>query len=217
MGTRGTWAVLAATVVLLNFSTTARAVTGGQVDTFEDGTIMGWSGAAPANISTGGPSGANDNYLKLTSTNNLAAFNLNQWSGNYASAGITDVALDLLNPNEDPVQMRLVLIGANGTRWTSITPADVPGDNTWRRYVLSLRQADLVNVQDTGDTWAASMANAQRLLIRHDTGPGAGGTHFIGTLGMDNITAVVPEPASTALLLASAALVVHARRPRRRS
>jgi hypothetical protein len=50
------------------------AVTVGQVDTFEDGTTQGWVAGVlgavhpvpPANA-LGGPAGANDNYLLLTS------------------------------------------------------------------------------------------------------------------------------------------------------
>src|SRR3954470_2593465 len=56
----------------------ARAVTPGQVDTFENGTTENWMinllgmqpppvAALPVNIPTGGPAGAGDNYLQLSS------------------------------------------------------------------------------------------------------------------------------------------------------
>ena len=50
----------------------ARPVSGmviGQNDDFEDGTTMSWANGVPGalvNINTGGPGGANDNFLQLT-------------------------------------------------------------------------------------------------------------------------------------------------------
>jgi hypothetical protein len=80
------------------------AVGSGQTDNFEDGTTQNWVvgllGAVPpfppANVPTGGPTGAGDNYLLLTSIfsaflepgNRLAVINLSQWTGNYLSAAV---------------------------------------------------------------------------------------------------------------------------------
>ena len=85
-------------LVLCSFVTGIHAVTVGQVDTFEDGTTMNWfvPGAhpfPPANITTGGPAGVNDNFLMLTATGNpgaggrLAVLNESQWQGNYLALG----------------------------------------------------------------------------------------------------------------------------------
>jgi hypothetical protein len=76
----------------------------GQTDNFEDGTTQNWVvgllGAAPpfppVNVPTGGPAGAGDNYLLLTSTGNLfsvpgnrmVVINNTQWTGNYLSAAV---------------------------------------------------------------------------------------------------------------------------------
>ena len=73
-------------------SGTAFAVELGQIDDFEDGGTQGWrkggaSNNQPTNISTGGPSGANDNYLQTVSTGGAGAdskqviFNTAQWIG----------------------------------------------------------------------------------------------------------------------------------------
>ena len=84
----------------------ASALTLGQSDGFEDGTTQGWvvnllgSGSPPAatlptNVATGGPGGANDNYLQLTSNGTggsggrLVSINVSQWAGNYTALGVT--------------------------------------------------------------------------------------------------------------------------------
>lgn len=75
----------------------------GQVDTFEDGTVQNWvvgllgapHPAPPANIPTGGPGGADDNFMVLTALggqgagSRLSAINLAQWAGDYLGGGVT--------------------------------------------------------------------------------------------------------------------------------
>ncbi|MEO6435672.1 MAG: hypothetical protein ABIP55_07905, partial [Tepidisphaeraceae bacterium] len=67
------------------------AISAGQVDTFQDGTLAGWKNGgaqpAPTNVANGGPAGANDRFLQFTSTNRLAVFNETTWSGNFNAAG----------------------------------------------------------------------------------------------------------------------------------
>src|SRR4051812_18954801 len=48
-------------------------VTQGQVDDFEDGTLVNWhmgpnNPVPESNVASGGPAGANDNFMKLVST-----------------------------------------------------------------------------------------------------------------------------------------------------
>src|SRR6476620_10626219 len=65
-----------------------------QLNDFETGTTQGWTnggGASdPSNVTTGGPGGANDNFLRITARggsgagSRLASFNRSsQWIGNY--------------------------------------------------------------------------------------------------------------------------------------
>ena len=95
---RSVWAVFAGLVLLS--APSALAVTFGQVDTFQDGTVMGWQTgptdpSPPANIPNGGPLGAGDRYMLLTSSGSLGVggklvvHNQAQWSGNYTAAGVT--------------------------------------------------------------------------------------------------------------------------------
>ena len=82
----------------------ARAVIVGQNDTFQDGTTANWTngGTPPANVSTAGPGGAGDRFMELTadgsgSNGRLTAFNRSQWLGDYISAGVTEIDMDLNN------------------------------------------------------------------------------------------------------------------------
>jgi hypothetical protein len=84
------------------------AATIGQVDTFQDGTTMGWfvpgmSPNPPANSPTGGPGGIGDAYLALSSNGGmgpggrLAVLNDSQWAGDYLAAGIVMISMDVQN------------------------------------------------------------------------------------------------------------------------
>lgn len=188
----------------------ALAVSAGQTDNFQDGTVANWTGGGgTSNIATGGPAGAGDKYVQFAANVNLATFNLNQWTGDYTAAGITDVSADLLDlPSQQPLSMRIVVFGPTGSRWTSTTAISIPADGNWHHAVFSLRQADLINVLPTGDTYAQTLAAVSRLMFRHDTTGSSGGTNFVGSGALDNPTAVAaPEPAALGLLVMSGLLL----------
>src|SRR5262245_12891015 len=74
------------------------------IENFQDGTTMGWivpgpSPNPPVNIATGGPAGAGDRYLQLTSTGlpgaggRLAVINDTRWGGDYIAAGLTSIVM----------------------------------------------------------------------------------------------------------------------------
>src|SRR5712671_1482364 len=88
-------------------STAQAGIVLNQIDTFQDGTLANWTNGAgaadPINIATGGPTGAGDHYLQVTSNggnfagSKLTVFNTVQWSGNYTAAGVTFVEMDFKN------------------------------------------------------------------------------------------------------------------------
>ncbi len=194
----------------------------GQIDDFQDFTEMNWGGGAlPYNVPTDGPGGVGDAYLEVTSTgtggsgSRLGTFNDFQWTGDYITAGVTGIDLDMRNPGNVALEMRILLLFGAGGHFTSAVPVVVPPDNQWHNYYLGLTPADLAAV-DGGFNANATLSNVPRLLLRHDPGTPSGinGAPAIAAiLGVDNITAV-PEP-STALLLALLGGLT-ARRPRRR-
>ncbi len=115
---RGLAAALAFTPTLL-----AGQAVAGQQDTFEDGTSEGWFAgiglfgthpAPPTNIATGGPGGAEDNYLLLTalggmgSGSRFAAMNASQWAGDYLAAGITGIGMSVRNFGATDLFLRLL-------------------------------------------------------------------------------------------------------------
>jgi hypothetical protein len=189
----------------------ARAITAGQADTFTDGTTAGWAGGDVLQVITGGgPAGAGDNYLQFTSSggggpgSKLATNNSIQWSGNYAAAGVSSISMDMLNPNSSPaggLAMRLLLFGPSGSRWSSTVADIVPADNQWHHETFSLLQQDLTEVLG-GDMYNQLIGGVAMLQIRFDSSnpPSTGGTTYAGSLGVDNITAIVAGPTSVAWL-----------------
>lgn len=180
----------------------------GQVDDFEDGTIMNWGGgAALVNEADGGPLGFGDNYLSITSNglggpgSRLGTYNDIQWAGNYLTAGITGIQVDLKNFTDQTLSMRLFLLNGDGGNFTTNVAYMLPADGQWHSVFFGLTAAELITV-DGGFDLDLTLSNLPRLMIRHQEGEPAGigaPLPIAGTLGMDNFTAV-PEPATLALL-----------------
>ncbi|MBN8731457.1 MAG: hypothetical protein J0L64_13015 [Acidobacteria bacterium] len=193
------------------------AATIGQVDHFEDGTTQGWQinslgfggiVTQPANESTGGPAGANDNFLKLNSAggagpgSRLVANNLfAQWSGNYTALGLTAIAMDLRNLGATDLSIRLMLENPLGGPPTDIAVTDaiaLPSGGGWTQVQFDLTPAALTVV--AGDV-NALLANVTGLRIYHNDTAAFPGPAITATLGVDNVTALggqqpVPEPAT---------------------
>jgi hypothetical protein len=182
-------ALAAATVV-------AWPITLGQIDTFEDGTTMNWTGGVPApvNVTTGGPQGVDDNYVRIVAgagaNIHLAMRNDVQWSGDWLAEGVTVVECHLRNEGEVPLEMRLVLI-SSGTRLTSTNAVMLPADGKWHKSAFPVRPGDLTRVLGSLE-YGVVMASVTTMLIRHDAGaPSSGGEPVEGTCGIDNIEASV--------------------------
>lgn len=207
---------------VISFAPTALAtVSLGQFDDFEDGTTQSWAGgSAPTNIVTGGPAGAGDSYLQLTTNNtNMGARNQNQWTGDYTGEGITAIEANVANFGASPVELRVLLFSTiGGAEFTSTLTTVVPADGEWASVVFGLTAADLTQVNGAPTSSAAALASIGNLLIRHQpgtpNGSGFGSTvPIVGQLGFDNITAT-PEPASFALLALGATVIMRRRSSR---
>ena len=197
----------------------AGAIVLGQVDDFQNGTLQGWTGgSAPTNQPNGGPAGAGDRYLHLStggSPGNLGAFNTMQWSGDYGSAGVTRVIFDLNNFGPDPVSLRVMILtaGCDGgatacTAWTSTNATVLPAGTGWVVAEFSLAESDLTLVRGSL-SYAATISSVERLLIRQDIGPPdpPGVTSLVNAaLGIDNVTAL-PEPPVLAAVACGIALL----------
>jgi hypothetical protein len=211
----------------------AQAVAIGQIDDFEDGTTQGWMvnllgmgshPAPPANVPTGGPNGAGDSFLQLTgvggvgSCNRLVAVNLAQWAGDYTAAGISIITVDLINLGSADLDIRLYLENPMGGPPTDDAVTDaffLPAGGGWTSATFNVT-AGALNVLN-GDL-NTLLSNVTALRIIHGPAVEFPPAPVVGVLGVDNITAALPEPSSVLLLgLGIAALALVRRRSQRRT
>lgn len=188
----------------------ASAVIIGQTDTFEDAIGNWYAGenaappAPPQVIADGGPNGAGDAFLKITSQggsgpgSRLAAINNSQWSGDYVSSGIKKITMDLNNQGISDLTVRIFFSGAAGQAVTE--GVFVPSASGWVNVEFFIDPGTLTSI--FGDV-AAILSNTSLLRIVHNPGVG-NAVPVAGVLGVDNISAqsaAVPLPAGLWLML----------------
>lgn len=216
-------------MVLLASTENVSALTLGQADDFEDGTEQNWiwgrtGFGGPINVA----GGFDGNYLQTESFGGdedvpgvrMAIINRSQWTGDYNASGINMISLDAINegPNfafED-MAIRLAFssnsasIGSGRVVTTQSFP--VLRDAGWQHLEFDLTQLTAIagsNVSEvmSSVTEARIISNSQISFI---------GEREIARLGIDNVTATVPEPSAALLLLAGLAMFGLGRRGRRR-
>jgi hypothetical protein len=218
-----------ACLMMLALAASLPAVTVGQIDTFQDGTTMGWHvpGASPnppANVPNGGPTGAGDAYLQLVATGvagpggRLAVLNTSQWTGDYLTAGITAIRMDVNNFGPDDLFLRLLfedfdMPGPPANLALSANAIFVPANSGWMTILFPISPSDLV--VDTFGTVTGALMETDTLRIFHNPqptfpGPGVGIPLVNATLGVDNMsaTAAIPEPGTVALLSGGLLLLI---------
>ncbi len=197
--------------LLLALAPFASAAMIGQIDTFQSGTTEGWFAGGlgfaqvppvPPFVSpNGGPLGVGDQYLVITSQggngpgSRLTAMNLAQWAGDYLSAGIIGIGLDLNNFGASDLTIRLLFEDPMGG-----PPADeavttmgffLPGGSGWTHAVFPIAPSDFTVLSGDINTL---LGNTTLIRIIHaDAADEA--EPIAGLLGVDNITAI-PEPAT---------------------
>jgi hypothetical protein len=205
------------------------AVSIGQIDTFEDGTTQNWivgllgevSPVPPLNVPTGGPAGADDNYLLLRSTGTpgaggrLVAINPAQWAGNYVAAGVAAIRMDVRNLGDTDLHLRLLFERSLGDPPTdaafSTDAIHLPAGGDWMSVVFPIGPSNLTALEGTV---TAALSEATIVRIYSNEAPGFPPGVIAAELGIDNIQAVVPEPSSF-LLLGSGLAFAIARKLRR--
>jgi hypothetical protein len=232
---RGWFPPLAVAAVFLMTPAVGRAdVILGQVDTFETGTTLNWFAGLgfgppnplpPVNVATGGPAGAGDNFLLLSSNGDLGfgpgsrltAMNEAQWAGDYLAAGIQAISMDVNNLGATDLFLRLAFEDAMGGPPTNVAfstmPLFVPAGSGW----ISLLFATTPGALTAGlGSIEAALANATVLRLYNSPAanfpnPGFPIPAVTASLGVDNIAAV-PEPAT--LMLVGSGILVMIRRNR---
>jgi hypothetical protein len=188
----------------------ASAIVVNHVDDFSDGTTQDWGigqpGLFPVNQPDSGPGGAGDYALWMatdgaggTSPHLLVLNTSSDWRGNWTSAGVARIQLDVLGPSSNGfgLQMRLGVAGPNppssgGSGNTWVTPAMVvPSDNQWHRVTFDVLAANFISAGGTNINSALSSVAHFRILHNPDVSfsgasPGFAGGEFF----LDNITAL---------------------------
>ena len=205
----------------------AYAVNSGQIDTFQDGTTDSWTnghptiGTPPANVGTGGPAGAGDKFLEITSNgaggtdSRLVAFNRTQWLGNYVAAGITEIDMDLENLGSVTLSIRLAFRGStfNGAPGYLTTAFTLAPNSGWQHANFLINASSLTAIGGPAafSTFFTTGPAEVRVLSEAGT-TSLDGDVVTAQLGVDNVIAV-PEPNVGALFIAGALLVWCIRRP----
>ncbi|MEO5722021.1 MAG: hypothetical protein ABIR71_11185 [Chthoniobacterales bacterium] len=189
----------------------AHAIVAGQVDTFENGTTMGWAHGVPGyllNIDTGGPAGAGDHYLQLRADGNgaggrLTTFNLQQWLGNYIAQGITSLEIDLLNQGAVSLSIRFAFKSQNTQNAPGYLSSAMilPVGSGWQHFSIALTPANFTAVGGpvAFNTFFSTGIGDARIINSVGTS-NLNGDFVIGQVGIDNIRAV-PEPGAVVLVL----------------
>jgi hypothetical protein len=218
------WVFAIFVVTLLLITRPALAVVNGQIDDFEDGTTAFWTngglaGVVPVtNIPTGGPAGANDNYIRITSDGSgaggrLTVYNRDQWLGSYPNAGVASIEVDLRNEGSTSLSIRLAFKTGpgNGIPGFLSAPMVLPVGSGWQHFSISLLPANLIPINNPG-SFNNFFIGETRFI--HEVGAtDLNGTPIVGMLGIDNIRAV-PEPTALTLFGAGVLLAFAAKRPR---
>jgi hypothetical protein len=226
------WALWAIAGILSITISPARtwAIVTFQTDDFEDATTMGWTngagGAGIVNVVPGGPMGAGDHFVKFSSgsfggATRLIMFNDSQWTGDYGSMNVFQIAMDLKNfNNAASVPIRLAIREANSTSTTpgycSTVPFIVPNDGQWHHVTFNLDEASLTPI-NSPQPYSTDIADVDDFRILSSAAPSLIGDAISGQVGVDNMSTVqdiLPEPSTILALTGLAALgtCVHRRR-----
>jgi hypothetical protein len=194
----------------------AAALTWGQQDGFDGGSLGGWgAGVASLNppvvLPGGGPGGADDAYLQISALGGLGPGSRltviagPQWAGDYISAGVDRITLQLRNLGSSDLQLRLLLEAGPGLTALSTTPVLLPAGGGWVAAAFDLSPAAL-----SGPA-ATVLTGVTQLRLFHASSTLFPGEPIVATLGVDAVSAV-PEPAAAWLLLSGSSWLLLRRR-----
>ena len=197
---RSVWVV--ATLVVVCGRAASGSVTFGQLDSFQDGTTMGWreglpSPNAPENV-PGGPGGEADRFLRNVSStadtagSRIVMFNEAQWVGDYNAAGVTRIDALMANFGTTPLHMRVAVQSGGGTRFASRDAVVLQPGEGWRRVSFDLTSAAMDRAGGFGpDTLEATLSNVRTMrLLSSEAGPAWIGDALDATLGVDDLRAL---------------------------
>ena len=195
-------------------STTLASPVVGQIDTFEDGTTDQWAigtmasaSERPRNVPSGGPAGAGDHYLLLTAkggtgpASRLIVQNLStRWKGNFITAGVGAIDVDLENFGTRALPMRMDLGSGSGNGYVT-NAVSLPADGRWHHVLFSLDASNMHGFNGP-TSYPVFLRNVGVMRILAEASPGGMGDPIAGSFGADNIRAL-PEPEAIGFLMAA--------------
>ncbi|WP_242132020.1 T9SS type A sorting domain-containing protein [Aestuariivivens marinum] len=189
------------TILIFFVTPVLSQVTAGQIDDFENGTVLSWEedgGAAsspnpPTNISTGGPNGANDNYLQNVSSGGFGAgskmvmHNSSQWSGDFTNQGVIAVKFHAKALTNN-LNLRVAFNGPGGQICTT-NAVLVTAGNPWEEFTISISPSDF-SLLSGATSITNTLQNVSTMRVLSSTSPSWRGDAIVATLEIDNIEAL---------------------------
>ena len=170
-------------------------ITIGLVSDFQTGTTQGWVSGGPnpnpPTVLLNGH-GPGDHALLVVGTGSsgpggrLVTFNRLEWTGDYLSAGVTSISMDLNNVGNTELDIRLAVTGPGGPFSTSAS-ALLPAQKVWTTFVFPVDVADWVSTG--GFNLNATLSAVSHLRILNSPTPAFIAIIEAGDLLIDNITA----------------------------
>jgi hypothetical protein len=216
-------------LVTLASSPAQALITPDYKDDFQDGTARSWS--EPAVVSSAlnqGPAGSGDHAIRLESTGtglpgdftprqrfvmfhreNYDLAQENNWQGNWQTANIRRLELDIRNDGVIPLNLRVAFSSSGGDPtfdplfvpwWVSTTPVVVPADGLWTHVSFSVNDESLYTQYSGSDSFDVVMQNVVEVKLFSSSSVFWTGDIMTASAVIDNIQAVVPEPSSAALM-----------------
>ena len=148
----------------------------------------------PTNVSTGGPAGAGDKFLRDISSGGVGAgaklimFNEAQWIGNYNLAGVDRITAQMANLGSTTLFMRIGVRSTSGTVYGSTAATQLPPDGVWRMVTFDLTSSALTNIGGVDSISQVLSSVAEIRILSAVGGPSFTGDPIAAALGIDNIT-----------------------------
>lgn len=168
------------------------------LNTFQDGSTQGWlvgaiSTLPTTNISTGGPNGVNDRFLRCQSQGGSGAgskficfSNRTEWTGNWTDVGVKYIKFWVNNTGNSTLNLRIALDGRGGGYCTSNAKI-VNAGSGWVFVALPASAIDFTSVG--GTDMNATLSNVTSIRILSSTFPSFTGDAIAAQAGFDNISA----------------------------
>ena len=195
-----------AIVVLVCFPAVGESVVLNQVDLFQgskDNWTDGHGGVNGALVSTGGPNGAGDPYLQVSSgsfggESKLITFNQAQWTGNYVAAGVGEVSMSLKSFGTATLPIRITIRDSTGGStvggYSSTNAFMLPADGQWHTAQFLMDAADMTAVGTGLPSLATELTAVQDFRLLSAALPAVSGDAISARIGVDDITALPPPP-----------------------